>query len=103
MSKFTPGPWTTNVLDQSIGSIETADGSQAIGHAFEISAADRNAGGPIRKANALLMAAAPDLLAACQAIVWAHDRDHPAAEILDENSPLLGAIRDAIAKAEGQS
>ena len=57
----TPGPWETSVL---------ADGSQ-----WEVclpDAGDAIAGivdGPDAQGNALLMAAAPDLLAACQAVL----------------------------------
>lgn len=50
------------------------------------------------RANALLFRAALDLLEVAQAIEAAL-RFAPAAEVLDENSPIRGALRDAIAKA----
>lgn len=49
-----------------------------------------------------LVSAAPDLLAALQAIEMALLLPGvSAAEILDENSPIRGGMRDAIAKAKG--
>ena len=53
------------------------------------------------KANARLIAAAPDFYQTARAIEWALQSGHDAREVLDENSPLRDALRDAIAKAEG--
>jgi hypothetical protein len=56
------------------------------------------------EANADLIAAAPDLLEALQTIVrMADGRAIPGNLILDENSPLMYAARDAIAKATGEA
>lgn len=94
-TKHTPGPWTmhprgedgaevraiTSVAWCGIASTHGASGSQVI-------RADE------AQANARLIAAAPDLLAACEAIIdaatpWAPD------------TPALMMVRAAIAKAKG--
>jgi len=53
------------------------------------------------EANALLFAAAPELLAACKALIDAPHHDHFAARLGDEELAAVDAIRAAIAKAEG--
>jgi hypothetical protein len=54
------------------------------------------------KANASLIAAAPELLELVQTIVRLADGRHWSGNlILDENSPLMGAARDLIAKTTG--
>lgn len=53
-------------------------------------------------ADALLRAAAPDLLQAAQAIEFAMRMPGvTAAEVLDENSPIRDGLRSAIARATG--
>ena len=55
------------------------------------------------KQNALLIAAAPDLLKACQSVMKTHAEfiaENP--EVVDE-SPCIGMCRDAIAKALGST
>lgn len=49
--------------------------------------------------DALLIASAPDLLEALDAIEYAICAGLSPAEVLDENSPLRDAARNAIAKA----
>lgn len=66
MSKHTPGPWKVRTLDDSLGTIDTSDDTTSIAQAFDLSFQDRIAGSPERKANARLIAAAPDLLAALE-------------------------------------
>lgn len=50
-----------------------------------------------------LIASAPDLLEALEAIEHALKMGFPASEILDENSPIRDGIRAAIAKAKGEA
>lgn len=54
------------------------------------------------RANARLIAAAPDLLEACKALVDAPHQEHFAARLNDEEMAGLDAIKRAIAKAEGK-
>lgn len=94
MSKHTPGPWIVRAIDGSIGSIDAADGIQMVAQAMEIGHQDRMNGSPERIANARLIAAAPELLAALKEtanILWAY---HPCAE-----SRKADAL---IAKVEGK-
>ena len=57
----------------------------------------------VRKANAILIAAAPDLLAALEALVWRVDRldDLPAEYWEEELNDLSAKAHAAIAKAKG--
>lgn len=68
-SKHTPGPWEVRTIDNSLGSVDTVGGVVTVAQAQEVSVADRNLGSPERKANARLIAAAPDLLEALQSLV----------------------------------
>jgi len=57
---------------------------------------------PVWHANARLIEAAPDMFDVLETIVRVADgRRIPGNLILDENSPLMGAARDALAKARG--
>lgn len=88
----TPGPWTLAYLEQS-AAIKDSD-HRVI--AVATWAPDRDVQG-----NALLMAAAPDLLAACEALVGAWDEYRPYVA----TNYLADAIyegRAAIAKAKGE-
>lgn len=69
MDKHTPGPWEVRTIDDSLGSIDTVGGKFCIAQAQEITVADRNAGSPERRANARLIAAAPELIALLQELV----------------------------------
>jgi hypothetical protein len=56
----------------------------------------------IGRANARLIAAAPDLLAACKAFVaWQNDKKSPFTAFCDAGDAAYKAATDAIAKAEG--
>ena len=55
----------------------------------------------IQKANANLIAAAPDLLDACRSVVWWNERVGAMCEPEDERD-VLQPLRAAIAKAEGR-
>lgn len=102
--KHTPGPWkvfhTTN--GQTILGIGEAEGSDGI--------TDANFGlwrsGPEREANARLIAAAPDMLAALKAFIAAIDRAvaFDDVSIVDEiTDDIETAARAAISKAEAAS
>lgn len=56
--------------------------------------------GPTREANARLIAAAPDLLAACKAFERYHATDFPGLIYLEEFKRLKESVRAAILKAE---
>ncbi len=100
----TPGPWTYSVTNEgNIGSkdkvrVEGPDGHIAI--ACRIMKSERNTFGPVGvhrnlpevKANARLIAAAPELLAALTALVLYQS----------EKSPAFIQAQAAIAKAEGR-
>jgi hypothetical protein len=71
MRKFTPGPWRVADEDGSLGTVKAGD-IQVL-HAVMVARSDSDAGSPIRKANTVLAAAAPDLLAACERALAIHD------------------------------
>ena len=88
MSKHTPGPW--HVVGESDPEIHGPDG-EWITHQVCSGAGDENNDG---QANARLIAAAPDLLAACKAaLVWFDAAQDTAA---------AKQLRTAIAKAEAR-
>ena len=94
---YTPGPWTDESPDESQWGVYDAHG-QSIGQAHQIKPMKDDPYQTERTANARLMAAAPELLAALKAYdAWA---DKTICK-----DPELKAIRDqmraAIAKAEG--
>lgn len=90
-AKYTPGPWRTGHHGEWVIAQDPEIGESVVAIVE----------GPSWKANALLMASAPDLLAACLKLVEGADQN---------NTPLKREIRDAIvlaraaiAKAEGVS
>lgn len=91
MSKHTPGPWRTKLYEDVLEVYANVNGPGWLVAQWE--SPDDN-----DKANARLIAAAPDLLAACQAIDEWHDlmaQDYP--EIMRP----FRMVRAAIAKATG--
>jgi hypothetical protein len=101
MSKHTPGPWAVMASDEEWGTYQIGafcvDVGSMQGTADWYSSPEYFAARDEDEANARLIAAAPDLLAACEAmlsemVVWEDEHGlHPAAT----------AARDAIAKAKG--
>ena len=90
MSEFTPGPWRYWFEEGYVGEITSANGKLVAGFDTEPNEAD-----------ARLIAAAPELLGACELIVSAFDalKQGSAAR----NEPLqINAARAAIAKATGE-
>jgi hypothetical protein len=91
MATHTPGPWE-DLSDGHWASVRT---THHAGHAIDCNHSGKNAAEDC--ANARLIAAAPDLLAALKA---ARDWDTLAADGISD--PVLSQITAAIAKAEGQ-
>ena len=93
MSTPTPGPWSTDTAGCArVVVVHHGPWSEIIADVFAYPHDARN-----RNANARLMAAAPDLLAAlreCEGVLTAFRYE-------DGNENLLGKIRAAIAKAQG--
>lgn len=103
MSAHTPGPWVAARKSSQCWTIDAPNGDPTIGYsAWQALAVvygcddDRNAGEEVAKANARLIASAPELLAACIEAekVLAGLDDDGCAEACE-------SLRAAIAKAEG--
>lgn len=92
-ANHTPGPWMVWDKDGSIGTVMTADGLMAIAQAQQVEHRSHE----IRRANTRLIAAAPSLLAALEALL---DMD-----ISYQRGPKVQeaeiAARAAVAKARG--
>ena len=65
-AKHTPGPWVVRTIDQSLATVETQDGEYIICNAAQLRWDDWKTEHAERKANARLIAAAPELLEALQ-------------------------------------
>jgi hypothetical protein len=103
--KHTPGPWKLKdwtSYDQQ-GVIE-AYGEQVVdANDHMVSSATIEGASEGEEANARLIAAAPELLSACLAVMDAHAefrREYP--NVTDE-APCLGLVREAVAKATGSA
>ena len=119
MSEHTPGPWKAR-RDLSLHRLvyhELPDGrwqvicdwggwsEQAMRHGVDLDACSQEAY-PNQEADARLIAAAPDLLAACQRFVdyddiGADEYDAKYGKAEDQISAIRQQARDAIAKAKG--
>ena len=96
--KHTPGPWLTTESTEHWGRVNVT--VQAAFTANEIATAWQGTT-DVNRANARLIAAAPDLLEACELIVSAFDQLAPMSPA--RNEPLqINAARAAIAKARGE-
>jgi hypothetical protein len=92
-TKHTPGPWT---FDPEQGEVTTPTRIQR--SQSEIATVETGWKEPFeseQQANGVLIAAAPDLLIACEVSVY-----HLAA-FLGMNNPAVVAMKDAITKAKG--
>ncbi len=97
MSKHTPGPWRVEHQNPSPTTGEWMIAGSKPGYLAEV----RDCGSGDVRANARLIAAAPDLLEACELIVSAFDQLAPMSSA--RNEPLqINAARAAIAKARGE-
>ena len=83
----TPGPWHVRRLTRKLGIVDD--------HGYRIAKVER-----IEDAN--LISAAPNCYAILDAIQKALLSGTDARIILDENSPIFGEIREAMAKARGE-
>ena len=103
MSKHTKGPWKVDYTKQNVraglgvnvafcgeSGVYGVNGSQSVG-VMEA------------RANARLIAAAPDLLAALQSIAECCDEDHAARDYASRQTEIRGIARAAIAKATGSA
>lgn len=105
----TPGPWRARIVPghQDSIPIEATDAFAAVAHANGFPCTDEYTGSGTSdpKANARLIAAAPDLLAACrkaQGILSAMAGEWPGTMSIAAKS-LGESISQAIAKVEGRS
>ena len=98
MSKHTPGPWTA-VKNSAYWEIDGPDDFGGVADTCASSAGEPDFGRSMAlgEANARLIAAAPDLLAACKAAEYAANH----VDCISAMQHALPAIRAAIAKAEG--
>lgn len=92
MSKHTPGPWARSTLGFQV---LTGDGRHSI-----CEARDRR-GQEEQVANAQLIAAAPDLLEACEAVDEFFVR-HANSGLVQSEIDFLNKVRAAIAKATAE-
>lgn len=96
--KFTPGPWVHATDLGQVGSIETLDGV-VIAQAQQIPGDD--AWRTQRTANALLLAAAPELLATLEAMLDTYAELHALYDLGECDATIIA--RAAIAKAKGEA
>lgn len=98
MSKHTPGPWVHRIRLDEGGNIGTKDGYAICDMAYHYSSLDRGE----LDANARLIAAAPELLEALQAIakfIPNTSSEEGGAAKYSENVRAADKVRAAIAKA----
>lgn len=108
MNKHTPGPWEVHDYRNGDASAETWIG--ILKGAFDVDGKARQIGQfrfsalPTEEnwANAYLMAAAPDLLAACKAFIDYDEAETSGTNFLSLWKDLKRKIEAAIAKAEGR-
>jgi len=100
MSKHTPGPWA---IDWNVSRLDVFSGDAATLVASIRRSAISAGIDETARANARLIAAAPDLLDVAETIELGIKRGYTPAELLDENSPIRDRIRAAIAKATGEA
>lgn len=102
MSKHTPGPWTAD--RRFVVAADPVEPSYAI-YIAEVcteDAADRIASPAQQNANALLIAAAPDLKHALTLMLREHDALCLATASTEDRWPAAAVARAAIAKATGE-
>ena len=101
MSQHTPGPWMVTLDECKIVRVQDDHTTVLVAYLER--------GFDTQRANACLIAAAPELLEACHRVVEAlypeaeqaagDDEEHP---IIEEHREIINQCRAAIAKAEGQ-
>lgn len=98
-SKHTPGPWHVSEINAS-GELDEF-------HIFiepNVAVIERKVAGSDEcdMPDAHLIAAAPELLAALESILYCCEEDHAARDYCSRQTEIRGIARAAIAKAEGQ-
>lgn len=100
MSKHTPGPWKVIVRRESVGVCGPGIWIHSDGHRTVVDTGAMQTW-PIAEPDRRLIAAAPCLLSACEALIAADHPDHFAARMSDSEMAAIEAIKSAIAKATG--
>ena len=96
MSKHTPGPWTEHKWNSEEHQVSALGGTVAlVSHSHSL-ITDEQA-----DANATLIAAAPELLAACKLALDWHADGTPVEEMSSMEQTAINALEAAIRKAEG--
>ena len=93
-AKYTPGPWEAGWWCR----VPTVFDSRGNGTVALATVHDMTTGDP--EANARLIAAAPDLLAACEKMVAYRDRSGPLSFQLEKADYFFEMARQAIARAD---
>ncbi len=99
-TKYTPGPWWSDEAKEVI--YIAADGEPEV--ACVAAQVDEDSVNDTDRANAHLLAAAPDLLAACEKALAMYEwilGDHPKLDPDGDLLPELEALKNAIAHAKG--
>lgn len=94
---FTPGPWTIGYKFKSQWHDTIKIYGKGAVQICQVSTDGQRNDSEINKANAYLIAAAPDLLEACQEFMDCE----PYANLLGGNEHVIDMIKAAIAKAKG--
>lgn len=99
-AKHTPGPWKYDPKDGSLDSLSDV----AVGR-FHSGRDDMGSDMRPRKADARLIAAAPELLAALEGVIaWAIEHEEGSAFVANVRKPIeFEKARAALAKARGES
>lgn len=88
MTRHTPGPWKIGALESGQAAVDGADGSEVTGF--------------ISIPDAHLIAAAPDLLAACDRLLMSADASWRGRDVGHDWDVACDEAVKAIAKARGQ-
>lgn len=99
---FTPGPWEVERHDQDDGSIDYAIWNHSAEHYTRIATVNDDTDDANAKANSHVMAAAPDLYEALNAIMGNHEVAGAGASIFQCTAAQVRAARAALAKARGE-
>ena len=109
MSRHTPGPWTYDSEFASYGydiRVDVENFEDRVWVATAMSDHDNEPRFPLSgnvEANARLIAAAPELLAACEALLEEHDQTYDGGPIGLEYLAAIEAAQRAVRKATGET
>ncbi|MGV6396947.1 hypothetical protein ACTUVN_002642 [Pseudomonas caspiana] len=93
-SKFTPGPW--EAIENGFTKMAVISGE---GHYLTYAAGNDRMTDQVLEANAKLIAAAPDMIAALELIAGLHDHEKPSFELAQAMYEAACIARSAIQKA----